>query len=130
MAQWKIDKYVYEKDLFDVNLDFSPIEDDLYDFLDRKTGMFKLRKCINMSIYLSIFISKDLKIKRFDLDINSIFDSTKYSFEAEEFKKIYDLMKKVDEDESITINVIKNYFSQYEELSFLSLIDEAGAIRL
>lgn len=130
MAQWKIDKYVFEKDLFDVNLDFSPIEDDLYDFLDRETGMFKLRKCINMSIYLSIFISKDLKIKRFDLDINSIFDSTKYSFEAEEFKKIYDLMKKVDEDESITINVIKNYFSQYEELSFLSLIDEAGAIRL
>lgn len=130
MAQWKIDKYVYEKDLFDVNLDFSPIEDDLYDFLDRETGMFKLRKCINMSIYLSIFISKDLKIKRFDLDINSIFDSTKYSFEAEEFKKIYDLMKKVDEDESITVNVIKNYFSQYEELSFLSLIDEAGAIRL
>ena len=130
MAQWKIDKYVFEKDLFDVNLDFSPIEDDLYDFLDRKTGMFKLRKCINMSIYLSIFISKDLKIKRFDLDINSIFDSTKYSFEAEEFKKIYDLMKKVDEDESITVNVIKNYFSQYEELSFLSLIDEAGAIRL
>ena len=130
MAQWKIDKYVFEKDLFDVNLDFSPIEDDLYDFLDRETGMFKLRKCINMSIYLSIIISKDLKKKRFDLDINSIFDSTKYSFEAEEFKKIYDLMKKVDEDESITINVIKNYFSQYEELSFLSLIDEAGAIRL
>lgn len=123
MSNWKIERELffgkYEK-----GKKYSQIANELEEVKDSETNTFRIRKSITYSLFFTLVLNSEYEIKSVTISFMNLFDSV-YEFDEDNFLKMVEAINnEIGFDGNNDFESIKKFLSTYDELAFISLLDE------
>ena len=123
MANWKIAREFFSGK-YEKGKNYSHIANELEEVKDYDTSSYRIRKSITYSLFLTLILNDKYEIESASISFMNLFDSV-YNFDADNFFKMVEAIKnEIGFDGNDDFECLKKFLSSYDELAFISLLDE------
>ncbi|MGN1295039.1 MAG: hypothetical protein ACI4U5_01390 [Bacilli bacterium] len=128
MINWKIDRELFSGN-YQEGKKYSHIANELEEVKDSESNKFRVRKNITYSLFLTLILNSEYEIESATISFMNLFNSV-YEFDAPNFYHLIAAIKdEIGFDGNDDFESIKKYLLSYDELAFISFLDENGIER-